>query len=371
MAARRPQALDVEPLPLGMQPAQPAPPSKRARTEGVVVPSGVAAFNHIEDWREVNKLSFVPSCRGMQSCMQSGQLCRAMHSGQLCLNFGAGPQLRREFRLEEGSRFFYQIRGDLDLLTVQRGKRKLVKIRQGQVFILPSRIPFSLQRTSESSFGLEVERQRTASERDGFVIYTDPATCDKVFWEHFFASGSAGEASAVQVLREFEALPESRRPRDWPEDDRPLRQDTRTELPPPLGLDDFIAASKEKLADGEVLPLRRFPDREFQIAIAGGPSEQRGREWSGDTWLYQLRGFAHVALSGGTLRLDEGCCCLVLPGQTYDVARSHGSVGMVLRQDPQANKRNPDEDDDIDFYDFVGLAPAVSGGDDMDYGEND
>lgn len=336
------------------------PPFKRVRTEGIVVPSGLSAFNHIEDWREAHKLSFAPSV-----CPS-----KIMHKGQLCLSFGAGPHLRREFRLEEGSRFFFQIRGDLDLLTVQRGKRRIVKIRQGQIFILPSRIPFSVQRSSESSFGLEIERQRSASELDGLVMFADPGTCDKVLWEHFFASGPAGESGALQAFKEFEALPEAKRPRDWPEDDRPMRQDTWTELPPPLTLEELVTASRDRLADGDVLPLRRFPDREFQAAIAGGPSEQRGRAWRGDTWLYQLRGFAHVAVSGGTLRLDEGCCCVVLPGQSYDVVRSVGSVGMVIQQDAQGNTRNPDEDDDLDFYHYDGMVPALPGSG-QDEGDNE
>eukprot|EP00913_Durusdinium_trenchii_P000870 g809.t1 len=31
------------------------PPAKRARTDGVVVPSGISALHHIEDWYEQNK----------------------------------------------------------------------------------------------------------------------------------------------------------------------------------------------------------------------------------------------------------------------------------------------------------------------------
>ena len=32
------------------------------------------------------------------------------------------------------------------------------------------------------------------------------------------------------------------------------------------------------------------------------------------TWLYQVRGAAHIAVNSGTLALNEGCCCIVQAG---------------------------------------------------------
>ena len=32
------------------------------------------------------------------------------------------------------------------------------------------------------------------------------------------------------------------------------------------------------------------------------------------TWLYQVRGTAHIAVGAGTLALNEGCCCIVQAG---------------------------------------------------------
>lgn len=63
--------------------------------------------------------------------------------------FVGGPNTRTDFHLDLGSEFFFQFSGNMELPTVQRGVRKLVKIREGDVFLLPSRIPHSPQRPEE------------------------------------------------------------------------------------------------------------------------------------------------------------------------------------------------------------------------------
>eukprot|EP01046_Picozoa_sp_COSAG06_P072417 COSAG06_NODE_21179_length_767_cov_0.717066_2_plen_73_part_01 len=69
--------------------------------------------------------------------------------GSLCLGwhdrFIGGPNTREDYHLDLGSEFFFQMKGNMELPTIQQGKRKLVKINQGQVYLLPSRIPHSPQ----------------------------------------------------------------------------------------------------------------------------------------------------------------------------------------------------------------------------------
>ena len=85
-----------------------------------------------------------------------------------------GPNQRADFHLEEGSEFFYQLRGSMQLPTVQAGQRVVVTIREGEVYLLPSRIPHSPQRPERGSIGLVIERQRYEHEPpDGLRYYTD------------------------------------------------------------------------------------------------------------------------------------------------------------------------------------------------------
>jgi len=301
-------------------------PTKRARTDGVVVPSGICAFHHIEDWYEQNKANFSPP------------VCnKLMHRGQLSIMFVGGPNTRKDFHLEEGSEFFFQMRGNMELPTVQRGKRKVVKINEGQIFCLPSRIPHSPQRPMEGSFGLVVERRREEKEMDGLLFFTDFEKCEKVRWEKFFKCNDLGKdlPPVIKAYRDWEASDESKQCCEWKEEDRPVFQDKQTEVPAPFFLKDFLLANSEKLAAGEAVPLlgNDHPDKEFQVMVVGGKSQQKGQISEFETWLYQVKGTANVAVQSGTLALLEGCCCIIEPGTSFDVSRDSGSIGLLLRQE--------------------------------------
>ncbi|CAE7864710.1 Haao [Symbiodinium sp. KB8] len=312
-------------------PQQAEPPAKRARTDGVVVPRGLCALHHIDDWYEQNKAQFSPP------------VCnKLMHRGQLSIMFVGGPNTRKDFHLEEGSEFFFQLRGNIQLPTVQKGKRKLVKINQGQVFCLPSRIPHSPQRPEAGSFGLVVERRREDKEMDGLIYYEDFNTCEKVRWEKFFRCNDLGKdlPPVIEAYKAFEDSPAAKLPQSWKEEDRPVCQDKSTEIPEPFSFQDFLTANAEKLAAGESVSLFGFdhPDQEFEVFVIGGRSEQTGQKSEYETWLYQVRGAAHIAVNSGTLALNEGCCCIVQAGQPFDVARAEGSIGLMLRQNSRGNK---------------------------------
>lgn len=60
--------------------------------------------------------------------------------------FIGGPNQREDFHLDVGSEFFYQMRGNMSLPIIEKGKRKDVHIKEGHVFLLPPRIPHSPQR---------------------------------------------------------------------------------------------------------------------------------------------------------------------------------------------------------------------------------
>lgn len=310
------------------------PPAKRARTDGVVVPSGICALHHIEDWYEQNKDQFKPP------------VCnKLMHKGQLSIMFVGGPNTRKDFHLEEGSEFFFQLKGNMELPTVQKGSRKLVKIKQGQIFCLPSRIPHSPQRPEEGSLGLVVERRREGKEEiDGLIFYEDFNTCKKVRWEKFFRCEDLAK-DLPPVIKAYKAWEDAGAvPKEFKEEDRPVKQDKETEVPEPFSLQDFLKANAEKLAAGESINLLGFdhPDKEFEVLVIGGRSEQTGQQSQLETWFYQIKGTAHIAVPSGTLALNEGCCCIVQAGVTCDVARSEGSIGIVLRQNSLGNKPNGD-----------------------------
>eukprot|EP00928_Gymnodinium_smaydae_P060442 TRINITY_DN4409_c0_g1_i1.p1 TRINITY_DN4409_c0_g1~~TRINITY_DN4409_c0_g1_i1.p1 ORF type:complete len:351 (+),score=70.62 TRINITY_DN4409_c0_g1_i1:62-1054(+) len=288
---------------------------------------------HLPTWVSENQASFAPPVMN-----------KLMHRDQLSIMFVGGPNRREDFHLEEGSEFFFQLKGDMELPTVQAGRRVNVVIREGDVYLLPSRIPHSPQRPHEGSLGLVIERQRYEHEPpDGLRYYVDFATCDKVLWEKYFHCYDLGK-DLVPVVQAFNASEEKRTRIPTPESvpkEPPLRQDETTVVPSPFRLADWLSANADALDRGEVLNLfEGHPDREFKVLVAGGGSKQQIAPWEHETWLYQLSGHADVTAtsSGETVRLQEGSCLVVPAALELAVDRPAGSRGLVVRNDPSGNK---------------------------------
>ena len=54
-------------------------------------------------------------------------------AGQLKVFYVGGPNIRKDFHLEEGEELFYQVDGDMNLITLTQGGFKDVKIKEGEV----------------------------------------------------------------------------------------------------------------------------------------------------------------------------------------------------------------------------------------------
>lgn len=296
---------------------------------------------HVASWLREHAASFAPPVMN-----------KLLHRAQLSVMFVGGPNRREDFHMEPGSEFFYQLRGSMELVTVQAGQRRLVPIREGDVYLLPSRIPHSPQRPEEGSIGLVIERERYAEEPpDGLRFYTDFATCDDVLWERYFHCRDLGK-DLVPIIAEFNASEEkaTRRPTDTSVLlEPPLRQDVHTVVPDPFNLDAWLAANAAALDGGASLRLfGEHPDREFGVLVeggrAGGSSADGGQQaneahrvWAHETFLHQLRGGAVLHIGAERLRLSEGECVVLPAGLQHRVQRDAGSRGLVVTNDPKGN----------------------------------
>ena len=83
-----------------------------------------------------------------------------------------GPNTRKDYHINEGEEFFYQLEGDMILRIREKGKPKDIQINEGEILLLPSNMPHSPQRFA-NTVGLVVERKRHADELDGFQWYCD------------------------------------------------------------------------------------------------------------------------------------------------------------------------------------------------------
>jgi 3-hydroxyanthranilate 3,4-dioxygenase len=94
-----------------------------------------------------------------------------------------GPNSRTDFHINEGEEFFYQLEGDIVLRVINDGVHQDIHIREGDIFLLPPRVPHSPQRPA-GTVGLVIERQRRPQEKDGLVWYCPK--CGEKLYEEFF-----------------------------------------------------------------------------------------------------------------------------------------------------------------------------------------
>ena len=93
-----------------------------------------------------------------------------------------GPNARKDYHVDEGEEFFYQIEGKMILRIMENGKPKDIEINEGEIFLLPPKVPHSPQRF-KNTVGLVIERKRRKNELDGFQWYCEQ--CDRLLYEKF------------------------------------------------------------------------------------------------------------------------------------------------------------------------------------------
>ena len=94
-----------------------------------------------------------------------------------------GPNRRKDYHVDPGDEFFYQVEGDMLLKTIQNGTVVDIPIREGEMFLLPANMPHSPRRPA-NTIGLVIERDRRPEEQDGFQFYCE--NCGQLLYQEFF-----------------------------------------------------------------------------------------------------------------------------------------------------------------------------------------
>lgn len=92
-------------------------------------------------------------------------------SSGLVIQIIGGGNRRVDFHDDPAQEFFYQISGDMILKVLDRGVVEDIRIREGEVFLLPPHVAHSPQRPDPASIGLVIEGPRLPGDRDGFEWY--------------------------------------------------------------------------------------------------------------------------------------------------------------------------------------------------------
>ena len=82
-----------------------------------------------------------------------------------------GPNQRTDYHDDPYEEFFYQLRGDIVLNTVEDGRPGQIAVKQGEIVLLPRHYRHSPQRPQSGSVGLVVEKIRPRDVDDAFEWY--------------------------------------------------------------------------------------------------------------------------------------------------------------------------------------------------------
>lgn len=84
-----------------------------------------------------------------------------------------GPNGRKDYHFEDGEELFYQLEGDIQVKIINEdGTPETINIREGDMFLLPPRVPHSPQRPA-NTIGLVIERTRKPKEIDKLMWFCE------------------------------------------------------------------------------------------------------------------------------------------------------------------------------------------------------
>lgn len=255
---------------------------------------------------------------------------KLMYSDQLKVMFVGGKNRneRLDYHMEEGEELFLQIKGGMVLKVMEESQRKDVVIKEGEIFLLPPRIPHSPQRVPDT-IGLVIERVRRSTETDGLRWYV-PNTTDPLYEKFFYCEdlgvqlGPAikefNESKACQTqtpdLEDGTVLPQI-----------PITLDVKTKLPDPFNLQQW-------LQEDEVSPQRDlFMGKDFRVIVFRGPASHTFKHERSEVFIFQMHGTSTLTLLNGSpvaVPLKEGDMIIVNPNQAHSVSHDPNSLQMQV-----------------------------------------
>ncbi|XP_057315977.1 3-hydroxyanthranilate 3,4-dioxygenase-like [Hydractinia symbiolongicarpus] len=234
-----------------------------------------------------------------------------MAGGFLKIMFVGGPNVRKDYHLDQGEELFYMVKGDMCLKIMERGEPKDVHIKEGEIFVLPSRIPHSPQR-SANTLGLVIERER-ADLWDGIRYYCDDGKT--ILWQKFFHLHSLVK-DFPPVIAEYFASEQYKTGKPIPgtteEDEEKFKVDVDTVVNPPFSLNSWV---NENLAENCSKML--FGNGEFKVFVYGKGKYDLANKY--ETWLWMKDGSATVTVKGKELKLLGEDSLIILPNEKISV----------------------------------------------------
>uniref|UniRef100_A0A8C3AYI0 3-hydroxyanthranilate 3,4-dioxygenase n=1 Tax=Cyclopterus lumpus TaxID=8103 RepID=A0A8C3AYI0_CYCLU len=279
---------------------------------------------NVGNWIAANENAFLPP------------VCnKLMHFSGLIIMFVGGPNTRKDYHIEEGEELFYQLKGDMCLKVIENGKHKDVHIKEGQMFLLPARIPHSPQRQA-NTVGLVVERRRLLTETDCLRYYVDNTT--NLLYEKWFYCQNLG-TQLVPIIKEFMASKQAQTGKPDPTDDvfgEPPFQLNTMNVMSPFFFKDWLDQHRPSIAGGN--PIDMFGAQFETEVMVFGPGLTETAVRQSDVWIWQMEGSSRVTVKEQEFSLSAGDSLLVPEQSQYQWQREEGTVALFVVQNPERKR---------------------------------
>ncbi|XP_049591663.1 3-hydroxyanthranilate 3,4-dioxygenase [Syngnathus scovelli] len=278
---------------------------------------------NVDKWIAENQNHFLPP------------VCnKLMHFSQLNIMFVGGPNTRKDYHIEEGEELFYQLKGDMCLKVIENGKHKDVHIKEGEMFLLPARIPHSPQRQA-NTVGLVVERKRLLAETDCLRYYVDNTT--DILFEKWFYCKNLG-TQLVPIIQEFMASMQCKTGKPDPNEvfrDPPFQMNNMNVMSP-FCFKSWLEKQKTFLANGS--PINMFGVQFETEVTMFGPGLSEAPLPPSDVWIWQLEGSSAVTMNEQEFELSAGDSLLIPEHTQYQWKRGVQTVALVVVQNPERKR---------------------------------
>ncbi len=123
-----------------------------------------------------------------------------VEAGDFIVMIVGGPNARKDYHYNETEEWFFQIEGDINVRIQLDGRPLDIPIKEGEMFLLPSKTPHSPMR-GEGTVGLVIERVRLGTDcHDGLLWFCD--NCNNKLHDTYFPLKDI-EADFLPRFREF------------------------------------------------------------------------------------------------------------------------------------------------------------------------
>lgn len=119
-------------------------------------------------------------------------------AGDYIVMIVGGPNARKDYHYNETEELFYQLEGDITVKIQDEGKAVEVPIKEGEMFLLPAKVPHSPGRPA-NTVGLVIECKRE-NVKDGLLWFCEK--CNNKLHETYFTLTNI-EKDFIPRFREF------------------------------------------------------------------------------------------------------------------------------------------------------------------------